>query len=87
MADDQKTHKNVALRLQSPVPYKAATPKAPKAAPKPAAVLTKPPKFELDGKKWLVVRRGQPPPTTGLIKGWGVPDLGRCVCVCVGGGN
>ncbi|XP_018495592.1 adenylyl cyclase-associated protein 1 [Galendromus occidentalis] len=50
---DQMTHKNPNLRSTSVVPAKAPTvgPK-PATAPKPAVV--KPPRCELDGKKWIV---------------------------------
>ncbi|ELT97182.1 hypothetical protein CAPTEDRAFT_18736 [Capitella teleta] len=58
VSDDQKTHKNPALR-QGPQPFKPTispkpgrshvhAPSAPKAAP------AKPPKTELEGKKWVV---------------------------------
>ena len=56
VTDDQKTHKNPALRASAPasvnkkpqVPVKTVG-KAASAAPK------KPPKIELEGKKWIVV--------------------------------
>jgi adenylyl cyclase-associated protein len=62
VTDDMKTHKNPNLKLQTPRPYKASPPTAPKpfkpvaaASPvKQVAAPKKPPKFELDGKKWLV---------------------------------
>jgi hypothetical protein len=64
-----KTHKNPALRAGStvtsstgvragPAPFKATAPKtAPKPGSKPtAAPAAKPPVFELQDKKWIVVR-------------------------------
>ena len=54
VTDDMKTHKNPALR-QGPKPF-APSPKAsPVAAPKKAAAPSRPPKFALEGKKWIVV--------------------------------
>ena len=50
--DDQKTHKNKDLRRTGPVPDK---PKPAGGAPKPVAPVKKPPVFELQGKKWIVV--------------------------------
>lgn len=54
MTDDQKTHKNPALRAGSKVEAKE---KKPTSAPKAAAVTTvkKAPVCELQGKKWIVV--------------------------------
>ncbi len=60
VTDDMKTHKNKNLRLQTPTPYK------PQVSPKPfkafnpsptgtKAPPSKPPKIELEGKKWIVV--------------------------------
>ncbi|XP_022602683.1 adenylyl cyclase-associated protein 1 [Seriola dumerili] len=57
VSDDQKTHKNPALRGQSapvrtgPKPFSSPTPR-PAASPAPARIL--PPVLELDGKKWKV---------------------------------
>lgn len=55
VSSDQQTHKNPNLRLQGPAPYK------PNVSPKPSKVVapgaqasTKPPKIELEGKKWVV---------------------------------
>ncbi len=54
-----KTHKNPGLR-QGPKPFAPS----PKSSPKPFAKVSapgasqvKPPKFELEGKKWLVVSK------------------------------
>lgn len=53
--DDQKTHKNKELRKTGPVPDRPKP--APGGTPKPGAAPTKkPPVFELQGKKWIVVR-------------------------------
>lgn len=53
--DDQKTHKNKELRKTGPVPDRPKP--APGGAPKFGAAPTKkPPVFELQGKKWIVVR-------------------------------
>ena len=56
MTDDQKTHKNPALRAGSKVEAKE---KKPSSAPKAAAASTvkKTPVCELQGKKWVVVSR------------------------------
>uniref|UniRef100_A0A3B4YE75 Adenylyl cyclase-associated protein n=1 Tax=Seriola lalandi dorsalis TaxID=1841481 RepID=A0A3B4YE75_SERLL len=57
VSEDQKTHKNPALRGQSapvragPKPFSSPTPR-PAASPAPARTL--PPVLELDGKKWKV---------------------------------
>ena len=52
VTDDMKTHKNPALRGSSTVPA-GQVKKSP--SPKPAApAAAKPPKFELEGKKWAV---------------------------------
>ena len=52
--DEEKTHKNKDLRKTGPVPDKPKS--TPGGAPKFAAVpIKKPPKFELQGKKWIVV--------------------------------
>merc|ERR1712045_942155 len=55
VTDDMKTHKNPSLRGSGTVPAKSKSP-SPAAAPqKPAAAtVNKPPKFELEGKKWAV---------------------------------
>ena len=54
VTDDQKTHKNPALRGSSKV---EATEKKATTAPKvaTAAAVKKPPVCELQGKKWVVV--------------------------------
>lgn len=49
---DMQTHKNPELRGQGAPEPKAKSP--PKPAAKPAAAPTRPPRFELDGKKWMV---------------------------------
>ena len=61
VTDDMKTHKNPALRAQAasgvrsgPAPFKAAN-TGPKVAPKPSSPVVKPPVFELQEKKWIVV--------------------------------
>ena len=66
VTDDMKTHKNPALKAQStvpghrsgPAPFKAPA-GPPKTAPKPASKNspppTKPPVFELQMKKWVIV--------------------------------
>ena len=69
VTDDMKTHKNPALRKQGsigsggsgvragPAPFKASA-GPPKPAPKPnknAAPAAKPPVFELQMKKWVIV--------------------------------
>lgn len=60
MADDQKTHKNPALKSQGapvrsgPKPF-GAPPRPAAHAHAPAPVQTQPPVLELDGKKWKVV--------------------------------
>ncbi|XP_077989965.1 adenylyl cyclase-associated protein 1-like isoform X2 [Glandiceps talaboti] len=68
VTSDMQTHKNPALRHQSPTPYKGPTPyKAPsggptspvfapgdKKVPPPVAKKPHPPKLELNGSKWLV---------------------------------
>ena len=57
VTDDQKTHKNPALRGSSKVEASAAEKKG-TAAPKAAsAPVKKPPVCELQGKKWIVVCR------------------------------
>lgn len=55
VTDDMKTHKNPALRESSAVPAKAksGSPKPAKTFGAPVAT-SKPPKFELEGKKWAV---------------------------------
>jgi adenylyl cyclase-associated protein len=53
VADDQKTHKNPALRSTGAVPAKEKPAIPAKTFGKPALV-NKPPKLELDGKKWIV---------------------------------
>lgn len=52
--DDEKTHKNKELRKTGPVPDrpKPGLPAKPKAA---TAAVKKPPVFQLQGKKWVVV--------------------------------
>ena len=54
MRDDEKTHKNPELRKTGPVPdkQKPSAGTTPKALAAPAK---KPPVFELEGKKWIVV--------------------------------
>lgn len=56
VSDDQKTHKNPGLRGSSLVPTKAEKPAVPpkKAVYGAATAVAKPPKLELDGKKWNV---------------------------------
>ena len=63
VTDDMKTHKNPNLRVQStvsgvragPAPFKAPA-GPPKTAPKPKnAAAAKPPVFELQLKKWVIV--------------------------------
>ena len=51
---DMQTHKNPSLRNAAPI--KASSPKPNGSAARPAApaAAAKPPKFELDGKKWIV---------------------------------
>lgn len=52
--DEEKTHKNKDLRKTGPVPDRPKP--TPGGAPKVAAgPVKKPPKFELQGKKWIVV--------------------------------
>jgi len=55
VTDDMKTHKNPALRESGAVPAKAksGSPKPAKTFGAPVAT-SKPPKFELEGKKWAV---------------------------------
>ena len=54
MRDDQKTHKNKDLRKTGPVPDRPKP--TPVVAPKAAAApVKKPPVFQLQGKKWIVV--------------------------------
>jgi len=55
VTDDMKTHKNPALRESGAVPAKAksGSPKPTKTFGAPVAT-SKPPKFELEGKKWAV---------------------------------
>ncbi|XP_074600510.1 adenylyl cyclase-associated protein 1 [Brevipalpus obovatus] len=48
-----QTHKNPSLRSQGPIPYKAPT-SVGNTAIKPVTAPSKPPKFELEGKKWMV---------------------------------
>ena len=57
MTNDMKTHKNPALRGSSVVKVGDVKPAA-KATPKygAAAATKKPPKLELQNKKWIVVR-------------------------------
>lgn len=56
MTDEQKTHKNPALRGSSKIEA-SATEKKSAAPPKAAgAPVKKPPVCELQGKKWVVVR-------------------------------
>ena len=58
-----KTHKNPALRFNTPLPFKAGskpgTGGKPEIAHKPGSgaksEVKKPPKLELEGKKWIVV--------------------------------
>merc|ERR1712223_1232116 len=55
VTDDMKTHKNPDLRGSSMVPAGAVKSSSPKpAAFKASAAPAKPPKFELEGKKWVV---------------------------------
>ena len=57
VTDDQKTHKNTALRGSSKVEA-SATEKKSSAAPKAvSAPVKKPPVCELQGKKWVVVSK------------------------------
>ena len=50
-----KTHKNPALR-QGPKPFVPSPKASPVAAPKSvAAPVSKPPKFALEAKKWIIV--------------------------------
>lgn len=62
VSDDEKTHKNPALRGQGasvrtgPKPFSSPSGRpAPSAAPSAAPTRTLPPVLELDGKKWKVV--------------------------------
>lgn len=50
---DQQTHKNPALKASSVVPASAARTHASSGGPQRAQVM-KPPKFELEGKKWMI---------------------------------
>jgi len=52
VTSDMQTHKNPELRGKGAPEPKAKSP--PKPAAKPVATPAKPPKFELDGKKWAV---------------------------------
>jgi len=64
VTSDMQTHKNPELRGQGAPTPKAKSP--PKAAPAKPVAAAKPPKFELDGKKWMVeymVKKGQDPLT------------------------
>ena len=52
---DQQTHKNPNLRLQGPAPYKPnVSPKPSRVTPPKTQAPAKPPKTELEGKKWVV---------------------------------
>lgn len=51
---DMQTHKNPNLRGSSVVAAKKEVPSSSTAAKKVNPVVSKPPKFELDGKKWIV---------------------------------
>lgn len=55
MTDDQKTHKNPALRGSSKVEASAMEKKGSTTVPKTSAPVKKPPVCELQGKKWMVV--------------------------------
>jgi len=58
----QMTHKNPSLRANAPIPTRSDSSlrgksPAPGKKPKPEAMRTKkPPKMELDGNKWIIVR-------------------------------
>ena len=55
VTDDMKTHKNPALR-QGPKPFVPSPKASPVAAPKSvAAPVSRPPKFALEAKKWIIV--------------------------------
>ena len=52
---DMQTHKNPSLRDSGkPIPGPKPGSKSGSPAPAKAAAVQKPPKFELDGKKWIV---------------------------------
>jgi len=55
VTDDQKTHKNPALRGSSKVEASAMVKKGSTTAPKTSAPVKKAPVCELQGKKWVVV--------------------------------
>lgn len=55
VSSDQMTHKNPALRSQAPVAPKSTPAQPPsRFGSKPSQEVTKPPKLELEGKKWCV---------------------------------
>ena len=61
VTDDMKTHKNPSLR-QGPKPFAPSPTSSPKpfakvSAPGVKSSPVRPPKFELEGKKWLVVSK------------------------------
>lgn len=51
ISSDQQTHKNPALRSSGPTPYKAPSVSQPVVK---SVAPPKPPKFELEGKKWMI---------------------------------
>jgi adenylyl cyclase-associated protein len=56
VSDDQKTHKNPALRAGSTVPVTAPSAASARSTPSNSAASAKPPKLELNDKKWSIVR-------------------------------
>lgn len=54
VTDDMKTHKNPNLRGSGSVPASVKKSASPAPASKTASTVQKPPKFELEGKKWAV---------------------------------
>lgn len=57
VTDDQKTHKNPALRASSKVEASAMEKKGTAAPKTTSAPVKKQPVLELQGKKWVVVRQ------------------------------
>ncbi|XP_077518009.1 adenylyl cyclase-associated protein 1 isoform X1 [Amblyomma americanum] len=55
VSSEQMTHKNPALRAQAPAAPKGAAPQPPtRFGSRPSQEVTKPPRLELEGKKWCV---------------------------------
>ena len=54
VTDDQKTHKNTALRAGSTVPGSMSKTSSTASSSKTAAAVVRPPKFELSDKKWII---------------------------------